>query len=326
MSAAESTPAEIPAVFRIPREAGDWEIHGELLLPDGPADTVLVLVPGLTYDRRYWQVPGPYDCAGHLRGAGYAVLVFDRLGHGRNSRPPATEVNVDSNVLVLHHIVQALRNGDVGGHAFGKVATVGHSYGSGLALVEAARHGDVDGVVVSGMLHTTSPLYEEVINFFHPGAEDPVIADPTLPPLYMTQKPGLRARMLEHPDSIDPEISALNERIKSTATLGEGETLPETYRTEYSQAVKVPVLLVVGEHDALFSSEDVRFAADAQSVHAFEEPFYAPEARLETHVVAGAGHSLNIHRSAPEWYAVLAGWADRHLGGAAPRARTTDGV
>ncbi|MGW6704461.1 alpha/beta hydrolase [Streptomyces sp. NPDC054956] len=321
-------PAESPAdgrvredlTFRVRPAASpetEWQLRGELLIPEQGADTVQVLLPGLTYDRRYWTVPGEYDYAAHMLAAGYAVLLLDRLGTGASSRPSALDVTVDSNVETIHHVIQELRSGTPAGHSFAKVVTVGHSFGSGLAIVEAARHADVDALVVTGMLHTTAPLYDEVINFFHPGAEDPVIADPDLPQWYMTQRPGLRARMLEHAEGIDPELSAHDELIKATATLGEGESLPQTYLPEYSLAVKVPVLLVVGEHDALFSSADVGFAADSEAVHAFEEGFYGPEAELETHVVPATGHSLNVHRSAPEAYALTARWLHRKLSASA---------
>jgi len=294
--------------------AAEWVLRAELLIPAGGARTVQVLLPGLTYDRRYWQVPGENNYVEFMLEAGYAVLALDRLGTGLSSRPPARQVNTDSHVEAIHQVIQDLRRGTPGGHSFANVVTVGHSYGSGIAIVEAACHHDVDGVVVTGMLHTTAPLYEEVINFFHPASEDPVIADPDLPELYATQRPGLRARMLEHAEGMDPELSAHNERIKSTATIGEGDSLPQTYLPAYSSAVERPVLLVLGEFDALFSSHDVDFAADSGSVHGFEEKFYGPAAELEVHVLPQTGHSLTVHRTAQQGYQVVREWLDRRLG------------
>ncbi|MFF5258483.1 alpha/beta hydrolase [Actinomadura viridis] len=305
--------------FRLPvspagRPAGEWEVAGDLYLPATPARTVQVLLPGLTYDRRYWTLPGEYNYAEHMCRAGYAVVAMDRIGTGASSRPPYGEVATDNHAHVLHQVVQALRDGAVGGVAFDRVVTVGHSYGSGIAIVEAARHQDVDGLIVSGMLHTTTKLYAEVRAFFHHASEDPILGPAApeggWPEYYMTQRPGLRARMLEHAPGIEPEMSELNERIKATATLGEGESLPVTYEVEHSLAIKVPVLVVVGEHDALFSSEHVAFAAESGPVHDFEKEFYAPEARLEAHVLPGAGHSLNIHRNAVDWFETARRWAD----------------
>ncbi|GLW66946.1 alpha/beta hydrolase [Actinomadura rubrobrunea] len=316
------SPAAVPApkpvrfpVGPVDGPADAWEVAADLYLPDSPASTVQVLLPGLTYDRRYWTLPEPYNYAHHLCRAGYAVLAMDRIGTGASTRPPSEQVCTDNHVHVLHQIVQALRKGEHTDVAFDRVITVGHSYGSGIAIVEAARHQDVDGVVVSGMLHATTPLYEKVRAFFHHASEDPILA-PKAPPggwpeWYMTQRPGYRARMLEHADTIDPEISAHNEQIKATATLGEGESLPMTYEAAYSRAIKVPVLVVVGEHDALFGGEGAGFPPETAAVHAFEESFYAPEARLETHVLPGAGHSLNLHRNATDWFEIVRKWADR---------------
>lgn len=317
---AEPPPACRPVSFRISAGSGGsgWTVSGDLYLPrDTTPSTVQVLLPGLTYDRRYWTVPGANNYAHHMARAGYAVLAFDRLGTGLSSRPPADQVALDMHVATLHQMLEMVRDGSVGGHAFDHVVTVGHSYGSGIAIVEAARHQDVDALVISGMLHATAPLYEEVIGFFHPAAEDPVLgptAPPEWPEWYMTQRPGYRAKMLEYAPNIEPGLSEYNELIKSTATIGEGMSLPDTYSRETSLAVKVPVLLVVGQHDALFCGEDVNFGADAGSVHAFESPYFAPEAELETHVIPRAGHSLNLHRNAVEWFEIARRWIDRRVG------------
>ena len=94
----------------------------------------------------------------------------------------------------------------------------------------------------------------------------------------------------------------------TTATSGEGLSLPETYKPEYSRSVKVPCLNVVGQYDALFAGEKVKFCADSASVHEFESAFYAPDARLETHVIPLSGHSLNLHRNAVEWFEIARQW------------------
>ncbi|MFD3839039.1 alpha/beta hydrolase [Streptomyces sp. NPDC058642] len=301
---------------RVPVDGTDRHIAGRLLVPEQGADTVQVLIPGLTYDRRYWTLPGGYDYSAHMLRAGYAVLLLDRLGTGASSRPHGDDVNLDSHAESIHQAVALLRSGTPAGHRFSRVVSVGHSYGSGIALVEAARYADVDGLVITGMLHTTTDFYEKVDkvhDFFHPASQDPLLAGLGAPAEYLTQRPGRRARMLEFAGGIDPELSAHNELIKSTATWGEGNSLPETYRPEHSRAVKVPVLVVVGEHDALFSSSDVGFAARSEAVHAFERGYYAPEAQLETHVVPGVGHSLNVHRGAAEFYDLARDWFDRRF-------------
>lgn len=320
-AATAAAPAGRPLRFQVRLTEGGqtgWEVVGHLFLPGtGPRPgTVQLLVPGLTYDHRYWTVPGRYHYAQYMASAGYAVVALDRIGTGASSRPPAQEVTADSNASALHQVIYALRAGHAGERPFTKVIVAGHSYGAGVAIVEAARHADIDALIVSGMLHTTAPMHAQARSFFHPAGEDPVLQamDVDWPDLYMTQRPGLRARMLESPAGMDEAVSRYNEAIKSTATVGEGDTLPQTYDRRYSHAVEVPVLVVVGERDALFSSESVSFAANAAAVHNFEKDFYGPRARLEVHVIPGAGHSLNIHKSAPGWFGIAREWCDRHVG------------
>jgi pimeloyl-ACP methyl ester carboxylesterase len=60
---------------------------GTLCRPPG-ASTVMVLVPGSTYNQTYWDFPyqlETYDFRLAMNRAGYATLVIDRLGVGKSS-------------------------------------------------------------------------------------------------------------------------------------------------------------------------------------------------------------------------------------------------
>jgi pimeloyl-ACP methyl ester carboxylesterase len=312
----ERTPRHTPFVL----EVGSCQVPGRLYQPAGPASrTVQVLVHGLTYDRRYWTLPGGYNYVEFMTRAGYAVAVFDRVGTGESTRPPAEQVTTDLHVRVLHEIVRGLRDGSLTGRPFDKVVVVGHSYGSGIGIIEAARHQDVDGLIVSGMLHAFTDMHHEAIDYFRPAAADPLLGPTAPPPGYLTQRPGFRAKMLEYAGNIDPLMSAHNELIKSTGALGEGNTLAQTYLPSYSLAVNAPVLLVVGEHDALFCGKDVAHGKDPDAVHRHEQSFYSAAARLRTYVIPAAGHSLNLHYNARTWFAIARDWIDHQ---APPRARS----
>jgi pimeloyl-ACP methyl ester carboxylesterase len=298
----------------------EWQICGDLYQSLGPAPRVVqVLIPGLTYDRRYWAMPGEYNFAEYMARAGYATLTFDRIGTGRSTHPAAREVTADAHVATLHQLVQALRAGQIADQPFDRVVTVGHSYGSGLAIMESSRHADIDGLIVTGMLHAFTELYDEVRGFFHPAAQDPILGPGSPPSGYMTQRPSYRSVMLEHTPNVDPQMSQYNELIKSTGTLGEGDTLPQTYLPNYSIGVQVPVLLVVGQYDALYCGKAVRYGHDSESVHIYERAFFSPEARLETHVIPDAGHSLNLHRNARTWFAIAEKWVKRRVPPLPPR-------
>jgi pimeloyl-ACP methyl ester carboxylesterase len=314
-------PTSVPVTIPVALSDGgpvEHEVHAELFRPAGPLPrTVQLLVPGFTYDHRYWTVPGPYHYAAAMVRAGWAVLALDRIGTGASSRPPAREVTADSNTAVLHQVVQALRTGAAGLPAFERVVTVGHSYGSGIVLMEAARHHDVAGAVVTGMLHTQAPLHARARQMFHQASDDPQLGagNPADYPVdYATHLPGKRATLLEAPGGVEPEVSEHNERIKSTATIGEGDTLAQTYDPAHSRALDVPTLVVVGEKDQLFSAgEDGR--PEIEPALDRERACFSPAAELEIAVVAGSGHALTIHRTAPDFFEVVREWADRRLGG-----------
>jgi len=309
-----AVPVTIPVALTVDG-AAEHEVHAELFCPDGPLPgTVQLLVPGFTYDHRYWTVPGQYNYAAAMVRAGYAVLALDRIGTGASSRPPAREVTAASNTAVLHQVVQALRTGTAGLPAFERVVTVGHSYGAGIVLMEAAAHHDVAAVVVTGMLHTQAPLHARARQMFHQANDDPQLGGGDYPADYATHLPGKRATLLEAPGGVEPDISAYNERIKSTATIGEGDTLAQTYDPAVSRAVDVPTLVVVGDQDQLFAAgEDGR--PEIEPALARERACFSPAAELEVAVVAGSGHALTIHRTAPDFFAVVREWADRRLGG-----------
>jgi pimeloyl-ACP methyl ester carboxylesterase len=185
-------------------------------------------------------------------------------------------------------------------------------------LVEDAAHHDLDGLVLTGMLHTTAPLHAKAIDLFHQASEDELLKDRAdWPENYATHKPGNRARLLEAPGRVPAPISAYNEAIKGTATLGEGMTLTETYAPELSRAVRVPTLIVVGALDQLFSAGEGAGQADTDAVLARERACYSEAAQLEIVVVPDTGHALTIHPTAPEYFAATVEWAARMVPGAA---------
>jgi pimeloyl-ACP methyl ester carboxylesterase len=318
---ATADPTSVPVTIPVALSDGgpvEHAVHAELFRPDGPLPrTVQLLVPGFTYDHRYWTVPGHYHYAAAMVRAGWAVLALDRIGTGASTRPAAREVTADSNTAVLHQVVQALRTGAAGLPTFDRVVTVGHSYGSGIVLMEAARHHDVAGAVVTGMLHTQAPLHARARQMFHQASDDPQLGagNPAGYPVdYATHLPGKRAALLEAPGGVEPEVSEHNERIKSTATIGEGDTLAQTYDPAHSRALDVPTLVVVGEKDQLFSAgEDGR--PEIEPALDRERGCFSPAAELEIAVVAGSGHALTIHRTAPDFFDVVREWADRRVGG-----------
>lgn len=72
-----------------------------------------------------------------------AVKAVDRISHGRSSRPASEIVETAANVVTAHQIVKGLLDGTIGYYA--NVISVGHSYGSAVAMEEAAQFADATG-------------------------------------------------------------------------------------------------------------------------------------------------------------------------------------
>ena len=139
--------------------------------------TIEVLVPGLTYTSEYWDFPyqpASYSYALHANHAGYATLAIDKVGTGASSQPPALELTQAAEVYTLHEVIRAVRHGQLG-HAFGKVVLVGHSEGTFIGILEAGTYHDVDGLLETGFLDTSSPLLPLVFVQI-PAQFDPVTA------------------------------------------------------------------------------------------------------------------------------------------------------
>jgi pimeloyl-ACP methyl ester carboxylesterase len=89
-------------------------VHGTLCLPYRRTNSVVVFVPGATYNRVYWDLPlqpERYSFRRGLNQQGLATFVVDRLGTGLSSRPPSTEVTAPAQAAGIHAAVQLLRAG-----------------------------------------------------------------------------------------------------------------------------------------------------------------------------------------------------------------------
>jgi pimeloyl-ACP methyl ester carboxylesterase len=282
-------------------------LRGTLGVPRGPAPgTIEVLLAGVTYDSFYWlaqPAPGQPSYVSVQLGAGFATLALDRLGTGRSDRPPADLVGLDSEVGALHQVVTDLRHA-----GFHHIVLVGHSFGSSIAVDEASRYDDVDGVAASEFLHGIGPGISAFENALVPAATDPVTGRSDPPAGYLTTRAGTRGELFYDPADSDRAVRALDELTKSTMTTLEQADLPAVQENPaITEALRVPVLLSVGQHDQLLCGTTID-CSTAQSVSAWEAQFYPPQARLAVYVLAGAGHSINLHRNAAVWSRAAAAW------------------
>ncbi|MFC7616097.1 alpha/beta hydrolase [Actinokineospora soli] len=185
----------------------------QALRPAG-ADTVLVLVPGGTYNSTYWDSPfdgGSRSFSKAANRAGYATLTVDRLGTGASSKPPSLLVTATGQAHAVHEVVQAMRAG-THGPAFPKVVVGGHSLGAAIAILEAGTYRDVDGLLVTAMAHRLNtlgalPVFTSLV---------PAVLDPKFGGLdgYLTTQVGARYEPFHRPGVRDEALLALEESTK----------------------------------------------------------------------------------------------------------------
>jgi alpha-beta hydrolase superfamily lysophospholipase len=289
-----------------------------------PGTAVQVLLSGLTYDHHYWDLPYRPDRYSYVRAAvsrGETVFNLDRIGVGDSDRPPASQVDVAAEAYVTHQVVQALRRGEIGGTRFRQVFGVGHSMGSAIWIYEAAVWGDVDGLVLTSYLHRPNVTQQQAIAAtLYPASDDPAFTGRTMPAEYVTTAPGTRLADFYLARTADPAVVGLDEALKQTATSGERATLNLAREPVYSQAIRAPVLLIVGQYDSLGCNQTQGLSClDTAAVRGREAPYFSHAADLRTVVVPDAGHSIALHPNASRWFHEALTWTahltQRHSGG-----------
>lgn len=310
--------------FNVPVALGDglpatYTIYAELCVPSsGASHTVQLLVPGGTYGHIYWDFPYEpqnYSYVHALTAAGYSTLNIDRIGIGESSHPPLglVTITMSINAYIVHEIVQDLRYGRIGNQSFQHVLLVGHSLGSVTDWIEAGTYHDVDGVIISGLLHHLNALsLVGVVGTLYPADLDPRFAGKGYVG-YLTTVRGTRGSDFYYLPGADPNVLAMDEATKETATPGEFGSFALPIVDGISLQIRVPVLVVVGQQDALFCGILATNCSSATSVQRAEAPYYARQAQLQVAVIPQAGHDLNLHKTAPLWFADATTWSLQHV-------------
>lgn len=267
-----------------------------------------VLTHGATYTRQYWDWPEDsqiYSYVDRALADGRAVLNYDRIGNGDSTRPLSTEITMATDAYVLHQLIGLLRL-----LGFRHIASVSHSYGSGVALEEAARYNDVSTVVLSGYLHRPSNPAVTAGNY--PANQDPKFAAAGLDNGWLTTRPGVRGTSF-HSASSDPAVITNDEERKDlvslTGLLGFLGARGVPAGGNVSNLVTVPVLVVVGQEDFIFCYNPATFdCANQDALEANELPFYEHASAFKVISIQGSGHDLTLHPSAPFSYNIISEW------------------
>src|SRR6266436_13706 len=298
-------------------------LYGELCVPaTGTPSAVQLLVHGATYNRYYSDWPYRPDFYSYVRqmvGAGYATLNIERLGYGRSTHPLSTLVTLPNGTEALRQLVDKLRSGEIGGHPFSRVIWVGHSLGTLYGWLEASVSQDVDAFVLTGLLHTVKPSWLALaFQSAYSANVDPKFATSGFDAGYLTFKPGTRGPLFYWAPGAQPGVIALDEWLKDSVSGTEfGAAVPlfnsPPAQTAPSRAIRVPTLLVLGEHDRVVCDED-GLVCTQYNVAQQETPYYSQEARLHVLIAPNTGHDLQLHETAPATGGEILDWLSKELG------------
>lgn len=307
-----------------PTDTTTYRIVGELCWTGSLAGkTVQVLISGSTYGSVYWDSeyqPATYSYVDAAVDDGYATFNYDRTGIGMSDHPnnPA-DVTVPAEAYVTHQIIQKLRQGAIEHTPIARVMTVSHSLGAGIAVEEAANYKDVDGVVLTGFMPTFNVAgATSALSNNYPAVQDPIFKGTGLDVGYFTSRPGTRGTSFYNLADADPAAISMDERTKQTGTTGEQATFIDALDANYTRQIQAPVLIANGEKDGFFcvpTGQDPSLeCSEAAALMTRAQANFDPSASLETYVLPIAGHSLNLHRNAPQLFDAVGGWAARRVG------------
>jgi pimeloyl-ACP methyl ester carboxylesterase len=263
---------------------GEYQVAGRLYYQGGYRNrTLLLALHGGNYNHKYWDVPEinghDYSFARYMAARKYAVLAIDQLGTGESSKPHGDLLTLDQTASAVHQIITQLRagGGDIK-HPFERVVLVGHSLGSINAVYEQATYADADALITTGMGHVehTLPIPREVILEM-------------LTQEYFPFPEELRAQLFYYAPAADPEVIAYD-GAHLADQMPRGQLTTGVFAAFNSVANRVgsvtgPVLVQLGEHDALFPAS---LAED-------EAAFYASASSVTVQALPGVGHDVNTH-------------------------------
>ncbi|WP_236787930.1 alpha/beta fold hydrolase [Amycolatopsis sp. GM8] len=294
------------------------QLAGTLCQPVG-AKAVMVTIPGITYNRAYWDFPmdpGMYSFTHAANRAGYATLTLDRLGTGASTHPLSTEVNLVNGTFTVHQVIQALRAGTIGS-GYRRVIELGHSWGAITAYTEAGLFRDVDAVVTAGISHrlNLADAIRIVLGSSRPATLDPQFVSKRLDPGYLTISASVRADAFYAPGTSDPAVIAEDERLKDVYSATDFISYLPEYLNPSSRMYEGPVLVINGQADRIMCGT-APLGIDCSSgaaVAAAERAFYGAHAQVDGIVVPDTAHDLQLSTTAPTTNRQILGWVDATL-------------
>jgi pimeloyl-ACP methyl ester carboxylesterase len=289
---------------------GTYDIAATYCAPEGNSpDQVQLLVHGATATKEYWMGGAwngsdIYSWTKYANDHGFATLAVDRLGNGLSAHPdPSQEVQLTVDVEILNVIAKKIKNGEITGTS-SKVILVGHSRGSSVAAMMAAKYPDsIDKLVLTGYTANTSNFAAAAASSQYKPAKD---VDParfgTFPEGYLTESAESGIASFCYAGDYDPDIPLLDFATKGTIAVGEVLAPGAVPAPNYHG----PVFILTGDKDKPFCGTDSTAPCEP-IIKASASDF--PNARNFGYFMPkNTGHCLNFHHSANQSFEAVTDW------------------
>jgi pimeloyl-ACP methyl ester carboxylesterase len=239
---------------------------------------LVVALHGGTYTSAYFDVPG-YSLLARAESLGIPVVAIDRPGYGSSTPLAPDDATHDRNAECLDAAIGALWQ-QHGAGARG-VVLIGHSIGGAIATLIATRQPawPLLGLAVSGVGLNTMPGDAEA------WAQLPNTPTVTLPP------PLKDIKMFGAPDTFDAGAPAASRCADAPAPRRELIAIVSVWHQRVHQvASRVTVPLHYRQ-----AAQDQLWVVNAAEVAGFGAAFKRSP-RVDTAIVAAAGHCIDFHR------------------------------
>ena len=289
---------------------------------------VHLTISGFTYDHTYWSFPyqspkySYVDYVIEKSNGRIVVLNIDRLGIGLSSKPSlASDVNINSHAYVIYDLTKKLYQRTYRNIKFKNIVIVSHSLGTVImyrVASDATYNQYIKGLILTGLSHVqSSATLDNLIASFYPVQLDPKFSQQSIPMGYVTTNPfnNTRPSLFFKTSNADPNIIALDEQLKQTGTQDEVFSGASVFPPNVTRMIptRIPILIVVGQFDA-FVCNASNVALQCNSVADIierEQPFYLQP--IKAYILSQAGHSINLHLNAQDWYQQALLWTQRYF-------------
>lgn len=241
---------------------------------------------------------------------GHVSLTIDRLGYDFSGHPDGRQSCLGGQADIAHQIVQALKSGTYTAHGgaplqYRRVALAGHSIGGEIAMLAAYSFRDVEALIVASFTFQNLPRAQVALGPTRDacvaGGQPAELTDPT-GYAYFGQPAAADFEAIMF-NRLAPSLRGYVLALRNRDPCGDIESIIPALLQQQAQLpkIRVPVLIICGTKDALFSPLGCRSQADR----------FGRRRGVTVESVRGAGHAITLDQPARTFRRKVSRWLAR---------------